>query len=327
MTHAPAHMLPVYPAAAFTVSHGANLGDALSDADELELDDIYTLAHDIEPLRLGLLPGEDGYTVAPGSDAGTEGAPLHLDCALTLMSPDGQTSGAIVLVETDLSGHIAAIYLLPLAPLGPTIDYALVGIDREASSDMLAQVVCARFVRGTHITLASGAQIPIENLKPGMRVLTRDAGAQEIRWIGSSTTRATGAFAPIRIRAGVLNNAHDLIVSPEHRLFIYQRSDRLGAGRSELLIKARHLVNGESVTVEEGGFVDYFQLLFDAHQIIYAEGIAAESTLIDTRTRPSVPAEVAARLTEGTQLSGIEAPETLLDRPDAAELLKRASMR
>jgi len=118
-----------------------------------------------------------------------------------------------------------------------------------------------------------------------------------------------------------------LIVSPEHRLFIYQRSDQLGAGRSELLVKARHLVNGDSVTVEEGGFVDYFQLLFDAHQIIYAEGIAAESTLLDTRTRPAVPEDIAAKITEGTKLTDIEAPETLLDRPDAAELLRRASTR
>ncbi|MEL7100636.1 MAG: Hint domain-containing protein [Pseudomonadota bacterium] len=327
MTHAPAHMLPVYSADTFVVSHGANLGDALSFADELELDDVYTLVPGAVPLRLGLQPSESGFTVAPGSEAGREGATLHLDCALTLMSPDGQTTAAIVLVEVDGSGHVATIYLLPLVPLMPRADYALVGIDRDASLDTFAQVACARFVRGTHITLASGAQKPIEELQTGDRVLTRDAGAQDIRWIGASTTRATGAFAPIRIRAGALNNTRDLIVSPEHRLFIYQRSDQLGAGRSELLVKARHLVNGDSVTVEEGGFVDYFQLLFDTHQIIYAEGIAAESTLIDTRTRPSVPKEVAAKLTEGTKLADIEAPETLLDRPDAAELLRRASTR
>ncbi|MEO0939661.1 MAG: Hint domain-containing protein [Pseudomonadota bacterium] len=327
MTDAPAHMLPVYTAQDFTVSHGANLGDALSFADELELDDIYTLTPGAVPVRLGVQPNGGHFSIAPGSDVGVAGAALHLDCALTLMSPDGQTTGAIVLVEVDGSGHVAAIYLLPIAPLTARTDYALVGIDPKASSDTFAQVACARFVRGTHITLASGAQTPIEELKIGDRVLTRDAGAQDIRWIGASTTRATGAFAPIRIGAGVLNNTRALIVSPEHRLFIYQRSDRLGAGRAELLVKARHLVNGDSVTVEEGGFVDYFQLLFDAHQIIYAEGIAAESTLIDMRTRPAVPEEVAAKLTEGTQLSGLDAPETLLDRPDAAELLRRASTR
>ena len=42
----------------------------------------------------------------------------------------------------------------------------------------------------------------------------------------------------------------------------------------------------------DGGFVDYFQLLFDEHQIIYAEGIAAESLLIDPRTLAAVPEDV-----------------------------------
>ncbi|MEO0380834.1 MAG: Hint domain-containing protein, partial [Pseudomonadota bacterium] len=115
----------------------------------------------------------------------------------------------------------------------------------------------------------------------------------------------------------------------DHRLFIYQRKDRLGAGRSELLVKARHLVNGDSVTVQDGGFVDYFELLFDSHQIIYAEGIAAESMLIDTRTKSAVPDEVTALLSGHTKtgLSGLDVTETLLDRPDAAELLRRASLR
>lgn len=108
----------------------------------------------------------------------------------------------------------------------------------------------------------------------------------------------------------------------------------MGAGRSELLVKARHLVNGDTVIRQDGGFVDYFQLLFDAHQIIYAEGIAAESTLVDTRTRATMPDEVTAQLmgnaaTErgSAGLSGLDVQETLLNRPDAAELLRKASTR
>ena len=72
------------------------------------------------------------------------------------------------------------------------------------------------------------------------------------------------------------HNENDLLVSPDHRLFIYQRSDALGAGRHEVLVRARHLVNGDSVLRDSGGFVDYFQILFDAHQIIYAEALRLE---------------------------------------------------
>ncbi|APX11740.1 Hint domain-containing protein [Tateyamaria omphalii] len=326
----PAQSMPVYPAAGFVVSEGANLGDALACADDLMLDDVYTLSPRVQPLRLALHASDTTHMiVAEGSDCGTPGAAIHLDCALTLMSPDGQITDAIVLVEVDNDGNIAEIYLLPLAGLTPRTPYNLVGIDRTEARTKFAHLACARFTRGTHITMASGAQKPIDALEVGDRVLTRNDGVQEVRWVGQSTVRATGDFAPIRIRAGTLNNDRDLIVSPDHRLFIYQRKDRLGAGRSELLVKARHLVNGDSVTVQDGGFVDYFELLFDTHQIIYAEGIAAESMLIDTRTKPALPDDVSARLTAhmASGLSGLDVTENLLDRPDAAEILRRASTR
>lgn len=326
----PAQSLPVFRADDFAVTQGANLGDPLSHGAELMLDDVYHLSLRAVSERLTLHATDHGHlTIAADSVLGTAGATIHLDCALTLMSPDGQITDALVLVEVDGEGDINDIYLLPLAGLVARAPYALVGIDRDSVRTKFAHLCCARFTRGTHITMSSGLQTPIEQLSVGDRVLTRNDGVQQIRWIGQSTVRAVGEFAPIRIRAGTLNNQQDLIVSPDHRLFIYQRQDRLGAGRSELLVKARHLVNGESVTVQDGGFVDYFELLFDMHQIIYAEGIAAESMLIDTRSRPVVPEEITAQLTKGTGagLSGLDVTEKLLDRPDATDILRRASTR
>lgn len=329
-TTGPAQSFPVFPAHAFCVSQGANLGDYLSPHDDLMLDDIYSLIPGAQPVRLTLHTTDAAHlSIAADSAVGAVGAQVHLDCALTLMSPDGQITDAIVLVETDAQGDIALVYLLPLARLSARTPYALVGTDQTNMRTKFAHLSCARFTRGTHITIASGAQVPIENLQVGDRVLTRNDGIQQVRWIAQSTVRAVGDFAPIRIRAGALNNDRDLIVSPDHRLFIYQRKDRLGAGRSELLVKARHLVNADSVTVQDGGFVDYFELLFDSHQIIYAEGIAAESMLIDTRTRPILPDALTDMMGEHAvdDMSGLDVTETLLDRPDAAEILRRASLR
>ncbi len=330
--NSPAQSFPVYPGTALHVSNGANLGDPISFAEDMVLDDVYRLMADAKANRLSLRPYGDHFRITDDSELGAPGATVCLDCAVTFMSPDGETTDALVLVELDDTQHVAATYVLPLAPLTALVDYALVTIDSDGARARLAQVACVSFTRGTHITLANGAQMPIENLVVGDRILTRDDGVQQIRWIGQSTARASGEFAPIRIRAGALNNAHDLIVSPDHRLFIYQRSDRLGAGRAELLVKARHLVNGDSVTVMQGGFVDYFQLLFDRHQIIYAEGIAAESFLIDPRTAPAVPAELTRKMKSKLRghdggLSGLDVSESLLDRPDAAEILRRASQR
>ena len=219
--------------------------------------------------------------------------------------------------------------MLPLAPMEPHRDYALVAVDRDGAGARLAEIACVSFARGTRITMANGMQKPIEALAAGDKVLTRDNGPCEIRWIGTQTVRATGAFAPIRIAKGALNNSGDLILSPNHRLFIYQRRDRVRAGRSEVLVQAKHLVNGETVVQSDGGFVEYFQLLFDQHEIIYAEGIAAESLLVDTRVRAAIPAEVRSRLARATGMADrgarLELDESVIDAKIAADLLRRAS--
>lgn len=328
----PVNNIPVYPAASFRVRMGANLGDAIAHMEDLAVDDIYALRPGARRGRLAIhVRGDGGFHIAEGSELGRPGAVLHLDCAVMLISSDGQNAEALILVEVDARHDIAAIYLLPLTPLNPQSSYTLVGTDREGAARKFAQIACVSFTRGTHITLGSGAQVPIEDLKVGDRVLTRDDGPQAVRWIGQSTVRAAGAFAPIVITAGTLANANDLVVSPDHRLFVYQRSDELGAGQPELLVKARHLVNGETVHVQEGGFVDYFQILFDRHHIIYAEGIAAESMPIDPRTRPALPPGLLDRIgalssDHGHRAAhGLDVRKALLDRPDAIALLRRAS--
>ncbi len=205
------------------------------------------------------------------------------------------------------------------------------GVDTEGALATFAQLACVSFTRGTLITLASGEQRPVEDLEVGDKVLTRDDGPQEVRWIGQRTTLAVGGFAPIAIRAGTLNNINYLVVSPDDRLFIYQRRDELGAGRAELLVRARHLVNGDSIRQLTGGFVEYYQMLFDHHQIIYAEGIAAESMLVDARTRAVLPEELEAHLDDllsGHRTSAhgsLEVAEALLRRRDAAAVLRRSS--
>ncbi|GAA6187396.1 Hint domain-containing protein [Litorivita sp. NS0012-18] len=328
----PAQSLPVFRSGALCVSHGVNMGEGISFAAELMLDDTYQIAEAAALERLSIIASDEGpFRIASGTVLGAEGAALHLDCCITLMDFDGSTTEVIVLVEVDEAGDINEIYALPLAPLAAKRDYRLVGINTDNTRAKFAEVACSSFARGTHITLASGAQVPIEALTVGDMVLTRDDGPQPIRWIGQTTVRAVGEFAPIVIAAGTLNNENDLTLSPDHRLFIYQRSDQLGAGRSELLVKARHLVNGDSVIRQDGGFVDYFQLLFDRHQIVYAEGIAAETLLVDMRTRPALPEGLTDKLLgpnhAASGLSGLEVSETLLDRPDAAEILRRASTR
>lgn len=331
-TAAPAQSLPVYLADRIRVTDGANQGDGLSFADELVFEDVYELGYGKPAASLAFHVADGSrFTISQETSIGTPGASLHPDCTITVMPPTGETIEILVLVEVDPEGNVAQIYAAPLAPLHIKVPYALVGINRDNTLLRTAQMACVSFTRGTRITLATGEQRPIEQLSVSDRVLTRDDGPQEIRWIGHLTMRAQGEFAPIVITAGTLNNAGDLKVSPDHRLFIYQRRDRIGAGRSELLVRARHLVNGDTVYAQEGGFVDYFQLLFDTHQIIFAEGISAETMQADQRTRPMLPKELKQKMTDPglghprRPQTAFEVHENLLNRPDAVDLLRRAS--
>lgn len=328
----PGQSLDVYPAEQLRVASGANLDDALSFAEDLIAEDVYRLSPRaaLQPLALSRA-ARSPFTIATGSKTGTPGASLHLDCCLTFMRRDGGITECLVLVETDAAGHVVQVFACPLTPMEAKVDHVLVGIDRETALQKYAQLACVSFTRGTAITLATGAQVVVEDLRPGDRILTRDSGVQPLRWIGQQTVRATGALAPVLIRQGTLNNSRDLRVSPDFRLFVYQRRDRIGAGRAELLVRAKHLVNGTSITREPGGFVDYFQLLFDDHQIVYAEGIAAESLFMSDRASAMLPEDLQqelGRLLPGHRRSDnsvFEIPESLLARPDVAELLRKSS--
>jgi hypothetical protein len=326
----PRQSLPVILARDFVVTAGANLGDPVSEARELILDDVYGLVPGARRRRLALA-GTDAslpFEVTAGGETGTPGNLVHLDCAATFMTPDGATLEALILVEVAPDGTIAGCYLLPLAQIAPRHAYALVAIDRAGARARLAEVACVSFARGTHITLANGLQCPIQDLVPGDRVLTRDHGPQELRWIGSQTVRATGAFAPIRIARGALNNSGDLMLSPNHRLFIFQRKDRLKTGRAEVMVRARQLVNGTSVVQSDGGFVEYFQLLFDQHEIIYAEGIAAESLYANVRVRPAIPPDLREDIVHAADtisMRAVDAMSAALDPATAVEELRRAS--
>ncbi|WP_085806116.1 Hint domain-containing protein [Roseovarius albus] len=329
-THNPKQALPVYRSKDFFVVAGANVGDPISFANELDLDDTYELGTNATLSQLNLsTDGELNFKVSADSALGQPGAQVCMDSCLTLMCATGNVIEALIWVEVDAQGHIAEIYVMPLAPFITKTGYTLIGIDRDKAIRKFAELSCVSFARDTRITLASGAQKSVQDLKAGDRVLTRYDGVQPIRWIGQTTVRAAGEFAPVRIKAGALHNSNDLIVSPDHRLFIYQRSDTIGAGRAEILVRARHLINGTTVVQHDGGFIEYFQLLFDEHQIIFAEGIAAETLMMDPRTRAALPADLDDALPcavhEHRPHLDFEIAKDLLSHPDAANMLKRAS--
>lgn len=132
------------------------------------------------------------------------------------------------------------------------------------------------FVRGTMIRTEQG-ECAIEDLAVGDRVITADHGAQEIRWIGSRKVRARGKLAPICVRAGALGNDRELWLSPQHRVLIRGEKARLLFGEDEALVAVKALVNDRDILVKPGEMVEYFHILLDRHEVVFANGAEAES--------------------------------------------------
>ncbi|MHA6327082.1 Hint domain-containing protein [Roseivivax sp. CAU 1753] len=136
------------------------------------------------------------------------------------------------------------------------------------------ETIC--FARRTFIETEYGS-VPIEALRVGDQVKTLDNGLQSIRWIGSTRVPGHGANAPVRIAAGVLGNARPLWVSQQHRMLLSGWEIELNFGEAEVLIPAKHLVDIAGIEIVEVPSVEYFHMLLDRHEIVFAEGIESES--------------------------------------------------
>lgn len=318
----PHHACQVFRAEDFVVTAGANLGDPLDPQDELCPGDVYTLHPEAETLALWLSMTRPGTppAVAPGSPHGAPGDTLCRLARLTLMASDGDKV-ELLAIEHRPAGRAQdpMILVVPLSPVARQSAYTLLQVDRDPGEINLSDLICVSLARGTRITMGDGRQTPIEELAPGDRVLTRDHGARPVRWVGRATLRGVGAFAPVVITAGTMGNTGDLIVSQHHRMFLYQRRRSALVATSELLVQAKHLTDGEQIFVRPGGYVDYFSLVFDRHEIIYAEGIPAESLLINAATLAHLPAQISTDLRaalpelQHNQHFGTEASRRLLE--------------
>ncbi|MDE4174035.1 Hint domain-containing protein [Phaeobacter sp. PT47_59] len=154
------------------------------------------------------------------------------------------------------------------------------------------------FVAGTWIETELGP-VPVEELEVGMRVQTRDHGLQPLRWIGRSRRRATGRSAPVVIAANALGRHDAIALSPNHRVLISSELAELLFGQSEVLVKAKHLVNDRTIRLRaDGRPVTYVHLLFDQHEIICGNGLDSESYHPGAETLDAFDADTRAEVLE-----------------------------
>lgn len=232
---------------------------------------------------------------------------------LTSSDPGAPALGTIAAIAgVDILGTLATQNGPLEVPTNEDIDLNGDGIisgdevaDGAFSSSIANGLIVICFAAGTLIETPLGPQA-IETLKPGDLVTTLDAGPQEIRWIGNVRVPGCGPNTPIRIKRGALENIRDLRVSPNHRMLVRGVTAELMFGEPEVLVAAKHLVNGSTIIKEPCPSVEYWHFLCDAHQVVFAEGCAAETLYPGTMALQSL--EDAAR-------------DEILDLlPDAADL-------
>ena len=158
------------------------------------------------------------------------------------------------------------------------------GVTALATAPVACSPVTPCFTPGALIATPRG-EVPVESLRPGDKVITRDTGVQEIRWVGSRTlSRAQLAempsLKPVLVKAGALGFGlpeRDMLVSPQHRVMVAGSMVRANLDEAEVFVKARDLVNHGTIRMVETLRTTYIHLLFDRHELVMSNGSWTES--------------------------------------------------
>lgn len=140
---------------------------------------------------------------------------------------------------------------------------------------------------GTHIMSEHG-EIRVENLRPGMRLVTRDHGMQRLQWIGI-TRKGAASQKQVRFQKGSIANSRDLMVCPNQLIVLKGAQAMMRFGKREVFAPALAFVNDTDVTLEHREQQNFMQLLLADHEVIYAEAAACESLLPSVKNLSALP--------------------------------------
>ena len=174
----------------------------------------------------------------------------------------------------------------PLNPENGTVNF-LDPVDHHITGSMTFQNienVIPCFTPGTLIATPRG-EVAVENLCPGDKIITRDNGMQEIRWMGRrdlswSDLAKAPHLKPVLVQAGALGNGlpeRDMLVSPNHRLLVANDRTALYFDEHEVLVAAKHLTAGKGVHSVDSAGASYIHFMCDRHEVVLSNGAWTES--------------------------------------------------
>lgn len=160
---------------------------------------------------------------------------------------------------------------------------------QEIKAGFSAATAC--YAAGTRIATING-ECCVENLVVGDLVKVHGGGGEHhapIVWLGHRHVDCTTHpqphdVWPVRVRSGAFGPGvphRDLLLSPDHAVFVAGDAED---GAQGVLIPIRYLINDATITREPVDRITYWHVELPRHDIILAEGLAAESYL-DTGNR------------------------------------------
>jgi len=178
------------------------------------------------------------------------------------------TAGTLMVHAGAGTGTFAASKASPVTAFATT---------RDATGGTLVTAAC--YAQGTQILTRAG-EVSIEDLQVGDLVATR-SGFAPVRWLGHRRVDCARhphprSVMPVRVRAHAFaanQPTRDLLLSPDHAI--------LADGN---LIPIRALINATTIAQVDTGPITYWHIELPAHDVIFADGLPAESYL-DTGNR------------------------------------------
>ncbi len=223
----------------------------------------------------------------------------------SLIHPDVAT--AIALMDVTGSHPVKAFYAIDSrtpsfkASEGPAVGLAVGcfpksgGLPIPFDSAMTFDTMQTSLMGGTLIDTVNGPR-PIEELAEGDIIETLDNGPQPLRAVHSQTFaglpyRTERRLWPVRIEAGALGFGlprRDLWISQQQQMLYRNIRVRHVLGVDGVLVQASSLASTfDAIRIDRDmAAIEAFHLVFDAPQVIFAEGAATASYDPELRTQP-----------------------------------------
>jgi len=145
-----------------------------------------------------------------------------------------------------------------------------------ASSVISPNPIPVCFTTGTLIRTARG-EVAVEDLIVGDLAVTASGALRPITWIGyRRLEHLAPEQQPVRVRTGAFGSSlpvRDLFLSAGHPVLVGADAN----GEGGVLVPVMCLINGTSIAREPATQVTYWHVELDTHDILLAEGLAAES--------------------------------------------------